>query len=326
MISSFEIVDKRIVPSATGDGPILLVTEPTNEERSKLQSDLQLDDFDFGSMLDPDEVPRVELTPDRTVLIWKLPESAAMSGEIELAVSVVGIVLARERLVLVRRAGGVRFDEREFRRVADAKDVLLSFLLGTVHHFVAHLRVIKQISSELELKITTSMENKYLLQMFSLSESLVYYLDGIEGNAAALARLKSLAKEIGFEKRHFDALDDLMLECAQAARQANIYTSVLSGLMDAGHDRQQQHEYFVEESHSYQHRLLAIEPHRQHRWHVGMEHDDRRHELATVLRSLLGWNVVDRLDNLARDEPDHQSLKPASDTPSATKNPSMRPS
>lgn len=233
MISSFEIVDKRIVPSATGDGPILLVTEPTNEERSRLQSDLQLDDFDFGSMLDPDEVPRVELTPDRTVLIWKLPESAAMSGEIELAVSVAGIVLAREQLVLVRRAGGVRFDEREFRRVADAKDVLLSFLLGTVHHFVAHLRVIKQISSELELKITTSMENKYLLQMFSLSESLVYYLDGIEGNAAALARLKSLAREIGFEKRHLDALDDLTLECAQAARQANIYTSVLSGLMDA---------------------------------------------------------------------------------------------
>ena len=176
---------------------------------------------------------RVEVSDFRSLLIWKLPESTTASGRLELAVSVVGLVLSNERLALIRRSGDIRFDEREYRKCTDVKDVLIAFLLSTVHHFVSHLRVIKQISNEIEQKVTTSMENKYLLQMFALSESLVYYVDALEGNAAALARLRSMAPQFDFQPRHLDALDDVILECAQAARQANIYSSVLSGLMDA---------------------------------------------------------------------------------------------
>jgi magnesium transporter len=142
-------------------------------------------------------------------------------------------MLCEDSLALVRQSGDIEFDEREFRKVGDVNDVLLAFLLSTVHHFVGHLRAIKQMSNELERKVTTSMENKYLLHMFSLSESLVYYLDALEGNAAALARLRTIAPQIGFDPRHLNALDDVILECAQAARLANIYSSVLSGLMDA---------------------------------------------------------------------------------------------
>ncbi len=175
MLTSYDIVDKRIVPAAADSGCVLVVSEPTEPERIKLQSEFQLDDFDFGSILDQDEVPRVEHSSERTLIIWKIPESAEVSEKLELKVSVIGIVLTKNRIVIIRKGGTVRFDDREYRRVADIQDVLLSFLLSTVHHFVGHLRVIKQISNELERKINSSMENKYLLQMFSLSESLVYY-------------------------------------------------------------------------------------------------------------------------------------------------------
>nr|MDA8134715.1 magnesium transporter CorA family protein [Desulfobacteraceae bacterium] len=103
----------------------------------------------------------------------------------------------------------------------------------TIRHFVSHLRIIKHVSGELEKKITVSMENKHLLQMFSLSESLVYYMDAIEGNSAALKKLRSIAVQMEFEARQLEMLDDIILENAQASRQANIYSSVISGLMDA---------------------------------------------------------------------------------------------
>jgi magnesium transporter len=77
------------------------------------------------------------------------------------------------------------------------------------------------------------MENRHLLQMFALSESLVYYVDGIEGNGAVLAKLHSIATELGLDARQRQLLEDIVLENGQAARQANIYSSVLSGLMDA---------------------------------------------------------------------------------------------
>ena len=125
------------------------------------------------------------------------------------------------------------FTDREFRKIIDIRDVMLAFLLRTVRHFVSHLKVIKQISSELEKKITVSMENKHLLQMFNLSESLVYYVDAIEANGAVLAKLRSISAQLGFQERHIEMLEDIILENTQAARQAAIYSSVLSGLMDA---------------------------------------------------------------------------------------------
>jgi magnesium transporter len=129
--------------------------------------------------------------------------------------------------------GEISFSSREFRNCRTVRDVLLGFLLYTVRHYVGHLRVIKQMSSELEKKITVSMENRHLLQMFALSESLVYYVDGVEGNGAVLAKLHSIASELGLDTRQHQLLEDIVLENGQAARQANIYSSILSGLMDA---------------------------------------------------------------------------------------------
>jgi magnesium transporter len=77
------------------------------------------------------------------------------------------------------------------------------------------------------------MENRHLLQMFNLSESLVYYVDAIEGNGAVLAKLRSISNQLGFQNRHLEMIDDIILENTQAVRQATIYSSVLSGLMDA---------------------------------------------------------------------------------------------
>ena len=79
---------------------------------------------------------------------------------------------------------------------------LLTFMLRTVRHYVGHLRVIKQISIELEKKITVSMENRHLLQMFALSESLVYYMDAIEGNGAVLGKLRNAGISSAFEPQH----------------------------------------------------------------------------------------------------------------------------
>ena len=232
-MKSFEIAGNRVVESAPGAGQIVLVTAPDDHDRAFLQEQFHLDDYDLASTLDADEVPRVEAANGRLLLIWKTPESASIAETVELGVNVTGICLIHDRLAFVRATGDIPFSDREFRSVHDTRDAMLALLLSTVRHFVAHLKVIRQISQELERKITVSMENKHLLQMFSLSESLVYYLDAIEGNGAVLSKLRGIAAQHGFEARHLELLDDVILENAQAGRQASIFSSVFSGLMDA---------------------------------------------------------------------------------------------
>jgi magnesium transporter len=229
----YKISDNRLIQSDIDTGQVLVSISPDDRERPLLQEQFLLDDYDLSSTLDPDEVPRLDLADGRLFLIWKLPHSVTVSEAAELDVGVVGLTFFRDCLAFVRANGNLSFTDREFRKINDIKDVMLAFLLRTVRHFVGHLKVIKQISSELEKKITVSMENKHLLQMFNLSESLVYYVDAIEANGAVLAKLRSISAHLGFQDRQIETLEDIILENTQAARQAAIYSSVLSGLMDA---------------------------------------------------------------------------------------------
>ena len=233
MMKYYEIAENRLSQSAQGSGPVWVAIAPDDRERALLQEQFHLDDYDLSSTFDPDEVPRLDFVDGRLFLIWKLPNSATVSEAIELNVTVAGLTLFHDCLLFARASGDVSFMDREFRKINDFRDVMLAFLLHTVRHFVGHLKVIKQISTELEKKITVSMENRHLLQMFTLSESLVYYVDAIEGNGAVLAKLRNISVQLGFQGRQLEMLDDIILENTQAARQATIYSSVLSGLMDA---------------------------------------------------------------------------------------------
>jgi magnesium transporter len=77
------------------------------------------------------------------------------------------------------------------------------------------------------------MENRYLLQMFALGESLIYYLNAIEANGAVLMKVRGTPGRLPFFRPESELLDDLILDNQQCARQAQIYSSILSGLMDA---------------------------------------------------------------------------------------------
>lgn len=235
MIKHYNIADNRLVEVNLDKEPglVLVAIAPDNSEQLLIQEQFYLDDFDLASSLDTEEIPRIDITDNRRFMIWKVPLNATAHETIELGVSVVGLALAEDRLALITPKSDLSFTDREFRRIGDVRDVMLAFLLRTVHHFVSHLRIIRQISAELENKITVSMENRHLLQMFALGESLVYYADAIEGNGAVLTKLRSVASQYGFQAKQMEILDDIILENSQAARQANIYSSVLSGLMDA---------------------------------------------------------------------------------------------
>jgi magnesium transporter len=77
------------------------------------------------------------------------------------------------------------------------------------------------------------MENKYLLNLFTLEKSLVYYLDAIHSNNAVIEKLKYNAVKIGLSQENVEFLEDIQIENNQCLRQTEIYSQVLASLMDA---------------------------------------------------------------------------------------------
>ena len=233
MLTKYKFENNAIIETVASGASVYVFTAPEEHEKTFLKEEFSLDDYDLSSALDADEPPRVETIGDRTFIVWKIPARAQIGGIIDLGVLTVGIVIRPNKMAFIMNSGEIAIASREFRGVSNLQGFLLAYLLHGIRHYVGHLRAIKLMSSEIEKQLTVSMENRYLLQMFSLSECLIYYIDAIEGNNVVLAKLRATASTLGIDSQQVQTLDDIVLEGSQASRQANIYSSVLSGLMDA---------------------------------------------------------------------------------------------
>ncbi|MCX6138944.1 MAG: magnesium transporter CorA family protein, partial [Ignavibacteriales bacterium] len=224
-----------ILPCEEQRSTLLVFINPDIEERNKLRNEFHVDDHTIASALDPDEVPRIEFGDERLFLIWKRPMNYSGEDNFFFNVASAGVFLHKNRLALVvtEEVASVAMGARQSIQLCSITDVLLNFLYNTVHHYLEHLKVIKMIAKEVQQRITMSMENVHLIQMFNLTESLVYYVNAINGNDFVLGRLRGHADKMNLPARTVDLLEDLIIENNQCAKQAEIYSSVFSGLMDA---------------------------------------------------------------------------------------------
>jgi magnesium transporter len=233
MRAGFGLRGEPIAGAEIDGAPIQVYIDPDEAEKELLVRVFSVDPYDLESALDPDEIPRLEYTPARLSLVWKRPKRAAIAETLRFEVSSVGLFMQQDTLLFVLSEGPSVFGPRDLTAASSITDAILRFLLNTIRHYLGHLKAIRLVASSLEEKISASMENRYLLQMFTFTESLTYYLNAIEGNGAVLVKLRGLAERLQLRPDQVESLDDLILENTQCARQTQIYSTVLAGLMDA---------------------------------------------------------------------------------------------
>jgi len=233
MILSYRIASEQLIQTQSDDAHVIVYLQPTDIEKDDLKRKFTLDPFDVEAIFDPDEVPRVENMQDGTFIIWKRPDNFSSALSLRFEVSSLGIAIRQNRVALIVPRGELAMTSREFKRIESIWDCILSVLLYTVRHYQGHLKAIKMMSQELQAKLVTSMENKYLLQMFELGEGLVYYHNALESNFVILSKLRTAADKLRLTPEQITLLEDVSIENQQASKQASIYSTVLSGLMDA---------------------------------------------------------------------------------------------
>ena len=229
----YRLDDGKMQECAEHAGQIVLFSQPTADEQRELTSAWGIDEHDLASALDPDEIARVEVEDDSVMVIWKRPHPMSALPDQMFAVSSMGMALTRNRLVIVLGDEAPPLEDHRVGAARSLNELVLRIMLATVHHYVEHLKIIRQVSKELQIKLNGSMENAYFLQMFAMSESLVYYRTAIEANGGVIARFASLAQRLGISRDELDLLEDIGIENGQCLRQSEIRESVLAGLMDA---------------------------------------------------------------------------------------------
>ncbi len=232
MLERYAFEGGRLVPREDGDG-VLLYVAPTDEERLYLVNERGIDPHDLASALDPDELGRVELDGPKATLIIKQPRNYASEDQLLFTVASVGLFLEPKRLIVVAPEPLELFADKMVRKVNNPRDALLKVLYSSIAHFLGHLKVINMISEALEKRINASMGNKYLLDMFTLEKSLVYYVNGIGSNQMVLEKIRVSAPKLKLTAAQREILEDIVIENSQCSKQADIYSNILTGLMDA---------------------------------------------------------------------------------------------
>lgn len=233
MIKYYEIVNGIAKVSDNPLSPIKIFIEPSENELELIRQ-MGISEHDINSAFDPEEISRLEIYETGEVfIIWKIPKNYSHKGQPVFNVSSIGIFISGNDIVIISPDEVGFFESKYFRNIATTYDILLSLIYSTINHYYGHLSGIKLISSEIGEKITTSLDNTYLLYMFNLSESLVYYLNSLNSNLGVLIKLKKNSSKLGFSKSHVERIKDLIIDQKQCYRQARILSIVLSELMDA---------------------------------------------------------------------------------------------
>ena len=234
----YDIENGLLVESDDDEAPVKVYISPDESERRTLIETDQLDEHTLLSSLDPDELSRLEFEPEHVAMIFKRPCNQTITGgedaHLEFKVASVGLFLFREQLIVVQSQdmpiypGG-----RPVNRNLSLREVLLRMLYRTIMHFLEHLKAINMMVDAIEKEINRSSENRHLISLFALEKSLVYYVNAINSNDALLQKMRNNVAKMGFSPEEAEVLDDIIIENTQCGRQAQIYTNILAGMMDA---------------------------------------------------------------------------------------------
>lgn len=233
MLKYYRIINGRIVPAADEDSAdIVLMGSPSQEQRGALVKTYEIAEHTIASAFDNDELSRIEYDDDFTTIVFKKPKNYTAEDNFEFRVESFGIFLFSDWVLLLSDAELPLMDSRRFAKIDSLNTFVIKLLNYSVYHFNEHLKIMNRISEELEDKLQNTLDNKYLLYMFTLNKGLIYYVSALNSNEALLKKMQA-GRGLRFDENERELLDDVVIENRQSLQQAEIYANILASLMDA---------------------------------------------------------------------------------------------
>lgn len=235
MLRCYDLVDGRVQSCPEGQtGMIQIYSAPTTEEKEYLTQICGIDPHTLESALDEDAVSRVEYEERYTAVIMKRPRNFRLEKRLSFKIATVGAFLFEDRIIVLQDNNMPLFEHGRMPLKGNSvQSILLRLLHHSTQHFLQHLRIIRNISDEIENKIAFAVTNKSLMNVFALRKSLTYYESATSANLLLFRRLRNDPGRIGFSESEKDFLEDVTIENEQCDNLANIYADILAGMSNA---------------------------------------------------------------------------------------------
>ncbi|GHU88934.1 magnesium transporter [Clostridia bacterium] len=233
------------------------LTSPTEAELETARAALEVDAGFLRAALDDEETSRVEIEDGQTLIIIDVPSvdddrrdgmnllmrqrrrprGRAVDRSPIYSTIPMGIVVTEKGIATVttRSVSPIREVAEGFVKTANPAHktrFIFTLLLRVANRFLQYLKQIDKISRVVENKLYASTENRELIQLLGLEKSLVFFSTSLKANEVTLEKILR-GRILKLYEEDQDLLEDVLVEIRQAIEMTNIYSSILSGTMDA---------------------------------------------------------------------------------------------
>lgn len=238
MIKIYTIINKKLqeIDSYKKDSWVN-ITSPTKEELEKISQELQIPLDFLTDPTDIDERARIETEKKIILTVLRIPRFEGNDVEIPFATLPLGIIFLNDHLITICLKENniindfIKGKVKNFSIINRTK-FLLQVLLKTSMLYLNYLKEINRRTSTIERELHKAMKNEELIKLLDIEKSLVSFTSSLKSNELMMERLQT-GKIIKINPEDEDFLEDTIIDNRQAIEMANIYSNILSGMMDA---------------------------------------------------------------------------------------------
>lgn len=187
--------------------------------------------------LDIDETARIETEEGSSLIILKVPYFDETNQDLPYITLPIGIIRTGGVLITVCQKDEMilrDFIEGRVRNITTVNGVrfILQIIMRSLMLYLQYLKQINNAANMIQKKLEQESKNKQLIKLMNLEKCLVYFTTSLRTSDLMLERLQKHSTE-SFTGDIEDLYEDIVIETKQALEMANVYSDILSGMMDA---------------------------------------------------------------------------------------------
>lgn len=209
---------------------------PTGADKAYLLNDLKIPESYFNDIEDVDERPRIELENGWFLIVLRVPFKS-VEDSLPFSTVPLGLIFKEDIFVSIcfyqteMIPDFINYINRKRLTVLNNFDLVLKLLLSSSVWFLKYLKQINHRIKLAENKLEKSIKNEELQTLFQIEKCMVFFTTSLKGNDILIHKIKNIKEHRGtFD---IELVEDVEIELRQAQETTNIYSDILSGMMDA---------------------------------------------------------------------------------------------
>ncbi len=211
------------------------VTCPVEDDVNFLVNELGLPDYFLADISDTDERARFDIDEGWLMIILRIPHLKTVISRSPYTTIPLGVVIKKDVIVTIcdqetrMMLDFVNHQQRRAEGFSDAADLVFRLFLSASVWYLKYLKQVNGLIEKAKRDLDRQIDNKDLVYLSRLQDSLTYFATSIRGNENLLSKLKF---RLPVDELDAELIEDVNIEMQQARETTAIYSDILKSTMD----------------------------------------------------------------------------------------------